>query len=56
MVGAKDVYLPKVIPYFINNNIFIIDIDAGASHNLAVDIDGNVYSWGSNERSMWCLS
>ena len=40
--------LPKAIPHFIDNGIKIVDIDAGACHNLAVDVDGKVYSWGSN--------
>ena len=44
----EHVDIPKAIPYFLNNNIKISDIDAGNYHNLAVDINGNVYSWGWN--------
>ena len=43
------VYLPEAIPYFMSNHIKIIDIDAGEYHNLAVDTNGRVYSWGMNQ-------
>ncbi len=33
-----------------DNNIFIIDISCGYSHNLAIDNNGNGYSWGNNYR------
>ena len=42
-------YIPKQIKYFIDNNIKIRDIKAGYRHNLAVDYEDRVYSWGDNE-------
>ena len=44
----EKVYTPKAIPYF-EDNIKIIDIAAGAFHNLAVDVNCKVYSWGGNK-------
>ncbi len=31
-----------------DKNTKIVQIDAGTSHNIALDIDGNVWTWGSN--------
>ena len=39
---------PKQIDFFIKNNIQIRDITSGFYHNLAVDYNNNVYSWGYN--------
>eukprot|EP01084_Bolivina_argentea_P207333 353753_1 len=44
--GAKNAtYAPQIVKYFMDNNIKIIDIDVGTNHNLALDVNGNVYSW-----------
>ena len=40
---------PQQIKYFNNNNIIIKDISCGPYHNLAIDNNNNVYSWGRNE-------
>ena len=42
------IYSPVAIPYFVNNGIKIKDIASGIGHNLAVDINGRLYSWGMN--------
>ena len=34
------------IGYFVQNKIRIKDIECGFDHNLAIDINGKVYSWG----------
>ena len=39
---------PTKIPYFIKEKIVIKDIKCGASFNIALDINGDVYSWGLN--------
>ncbi|MCL2014336.1 MAG: hypothetical protein FWG69_05040, partial [Oscillospiraceae bacterium] len=36
------------IPYFVDNDITVIDVSAGYHFNLALDDEGNVYSWGHN--------
>ncbi|HCC34942.1 MAG TPA: hypothetical protein DEQ02_04640, partial [Ruminococcaceae bacterium] len=36
------------LPYFVDNDIDIVDIAAGYHFNLALDDEGNVYSWGHN--------
>ena len=41
-------YSPMVIPYFKENYIKIKDISCGFQHNLALDLNGNVWSWGYN--------
>ena len=41
-------YVPRRIKYFMQNKIKIKDIQCGASHSLALDVDGMVYSWGYN--------
>ena len=44
----NEVYIPKEIKYFKENNINIIDIATGYGHSLALDSDNNIYSWGYN--------
>eukprot|EP01084_Bolivina_argentea_P015373 28761_1 len=39
---------PQRIEYFSNNKIKITNIVCGANHNLAIDDNYNVYSWGNN--------
>ncbi len=39
---------PTKIPFFVKENIVIKDVKCGYAHNLALDINGKVYSWGSN--------
>lgn len=39
---------PTIIPYFIENEICIKDIECGQRHSLALDINHNIYGWGSN--------
>eukprot|EP01084_Bolivina_argentea_P281421 481500_1 len=46
---SVDTSIPTQIKYFMNNNIKIKDIHCGCSHNLALDRNGKVYSWGSNQ-------
>ena len=43
-----DYWEPDIIPYFKENGIKIKDISSGYRHNLAVDIEGRIYSWGDN--------
>eukprot|EP01084_Bolivina_argentea_P029132 54073_1 len=38
----------KIIPYFVNHKIKIINIKVGRYHNLAIDSYGNAFSWGNN--------
>eukprot|EP01084_Bolivina_argentea_P147982 258834_1 len=38
------------IIYFNQNNIKIKDIQCGNGHNLLIDYNGNIYSWGNNEK------
>ena len=45
-------HVSKAMLYFVNNKIQIIDIDVGMFHNLAVDIGGNIYSWGRNKHAV----
>ena len=40
------IHTPQIIPYFMDNKIKIVDIACGDKHTLALDKDGNVYSWG----------
>ena len=39
---------PIKIPYFLKEKIVITDIKCGSNHNIALDINGDVYSWGCN--------
>ncbi len=48
--NKKETQNPEIIKHFMNNNIFIIDIACGESHNLVIDNNGNGYSWGNNYR------
>ena len=43
-----DLMKPTKIPYFIKEKIIIKDIKCGIAHNIALDINGDVYSWGYN--------
>ena len=43
-------YIPKTIPFFSTNSIFVKDISTGSLHNIAIDTTGSIYSWGS---SLW---
>ena len=45
----KDRYEPTLIPYFKENGIFITQLTTAYKHNLALDKNGKVYSWGWNE-------
>ena len=40
---------PKSIKYLIRHKIMIKRIECGHSHNLAIDSDKRVWSWGNNE-------
>ena len=42
------VYVPQQIKFFVANDIRIKEIAAGYEHALALDMNGNVYSWGYN--------
>ena len=44
-----DIYSPELIEYFADNGIRIVDIECGANPNLALDDEGRVYSWGTND-------
>ena len=41
--------LPKVIEYFVENDIKTTHICRGNYHNLSLDCNGQVYAWGRNE-------
>lgn len=41
--------VPQRIPYFAEQNINIVDIQSGESHNLALDEAGRVYAFGKND-------
>lgn len=45
----NDQYIPTEITYFSKNNIKIKDIECGSYHNLAIDYDDKIYSWGFNK-------
>ena len=40
---------PTKILYFIKEKSVIHDNKCGRAHNVALDINGDVYSWGSDE-------
>ena len=46
--GNKLYFQPERIPYFVKNKIFIKKICNGNGHNLALDDNGHLYSWGNN--------
>ena len=48
---GKHVYVPKKINHFTQNNIKIQDIQGGSYHCMALSMDGNIYSWGSNDHA-----
>ena len=39
---------PALIQYFSVNNIIVTKISCGSYHSLALDVNGNIYSWGNN--------
>ncbi|MBK8808909.1 MAG: hypothetical protein IPO21_20680 [Bacteroidales bacterium] len=39
---------PGIVTYFRDNSIYIKAVDAGSGGHLALDCNGNVYSWGQN--------
>eukprot|EP01083_Nonionella_stella_P073084 197374_1 len=45
---ALDGYKSLKIPYFSSHCIKIIEIKCGLHHNLALDIDGKLWTWGWN--------
>ena len=45
----RNAYVPELIEYFYENEIQIKDIACGGYHNLALDSEGCVYSWGMND-------
>ena len=47
----EKVVYPREITYFTNNSIKVCDIASGNNHNLAMDVNGNVYGWGDNLHS-----
>ena len=42
-------FKPTKISFFIGKKIVIKDIKCGSAHNIALDTNGDVYSWGSND-------
>ncbi len=46
--NGGDLYQVTKIPLFVKEKIIINDIKCGGQHNLALDINGKVYSWGSD--------
>ena len=48
--GGNELLHPTKLAYFVKEKIVIKDIKCGASHNIALDINGDIYSWGSNDR------
>ena len=49
LISSKVVNIPLKIKYFEDNGIRIVDIACGSDHNLALDVNGRIYSWGWNE-------
>ena len=46
-LGDSNIQLsPKIIPFFKNNKISIVQISCGYCHALALSQNGNTYSWG----------
>ena len=45
---TDNVKVPTIIEYFVENDIKIKDIACGFDHNLAIDYNNKVYSWGYN--------
>ncbi|KAH9248332.1 hypothetical protein BASA81_014006 [Batrachochytrium salamandrivorans] len=41
---------PQPVSYFVDTNVVVKQIASGADFNLAVDVQGKVYSWGANTR------
>ncbi len=42
---------PKIVDMFNNDNLFQIST-CGSNSALAIDINGNVYGWGKNDKGM----
>jgi alpha-tubulin suppressor-like RCC1 family protein len=40
---------PLLINYFRRNKTFILDVVASADHSMALDSNGNAYTWGANQ-------
>ena len=49
-IDHDDILKPIKIPYCIKEKIIIKDIKCGDGHNISLDIDRRVYSWGLNQR------
>jgi len=49
----KDTNTPSMIEYFEENKIKIVDIKAGCYHNLVLDDEGKIYSFGYNAYGQW---
>ncbi|XP_075679851.1 uncharacterized protein LOC113795704 [Dermatophagoides pteronyssinus] len=47
-IGLKNIYMVKQFT-LIRNRIRFVKIACGSLHSLALDIDGNIWSWGDNE-------
>ena len=44
------VFVPREIKYFVDRGIEIKSIACGSQHNMAIDVNGRLYGWGSNEK------
>eukprot|EP01084_Bolivina_argentea_P091592 164865_1 len=42
--------IPHTIPYFIDNEIKVIDIQCGMEHSVCLGANGKIYTWGWNSR------
>ena len=49
------IFKPTLLPYFASNKIMIQKICSGYHHNLALDTENNVYSWGLNGHGQCAL-
>ncbi|EGC39089.1 hypothetical protein DICPUDRAFT_148108 [Dictyostelium purpureum] len=54
--NQKYITTPQPVDYFKNNSIKIKNCSGGWSHSLACDVNGFVYSWGSNSHSQLGLT
>ena len=45
-----DLLKPTKILYFINEKIVLKDIKCGGGHDIVLDINGDVCSWGGNQK------
>lgn len=46
---TKEVKRPRLNPFLKRDEVGIVDIAVGGMHVLALDKDGNVWSWGTND-------